>query len=376
MSRCGHEAESFYYFRTCAAQDFQGYLRSEFWSCTIYQRSLLCPAIRHALLAVSDAHREWIINSSSNLSFATLTQYGKALHITIAGIQADKNWQTYIISLSCCILFYYFELLNRNLAAAGIHLENGLRLLREWHFTSAEWPPAELIGTSRAEFFQILYTIGRLDVDQSLSGEQRKNSIQTQKLIRDGLRPIIEGPFDGFSLGCLLLLITQSTLHFVASNFRFRGICISKVPREVLHRQFILRCRVDRILTILDKLQAQVDQTSIPGRQKMIAICTLRLYLISNRVRLEGVFNSPSGDVARPYDEYADQMLKYAEMASSLRCEPPLRQGFLLEPGIIGPLKRLANEVSHESLRCRAQTLIDRLSNNKRSSTVSERAEV
>lgn len=76
-----------------------------------------------------------------------------ALRIGATELQEKKTEQSYIVGLYCCVLSYYFELLNNDARLADTHLENALRLLRRWYSSAAAWPPTTLNETRRAEFY-------------------------------------------------------------------------------------------------------------------------------------------------------------------------------------------------------------------------------
>ena len=83
-------------------------------------------AVRHALIAVGDLHRDWNATSLREPSYFSLQQCNKS-------IQLLRNQQMNIVqSLLACIIFAAFNMLQNQPHTALEHLESGLNIMRGW----------------------------------------------------------------------------------------------------------------------------------------------------------------------------------------------------------------------------------------------------
>ncbi len=152
--------EHFDWFKCRTASKLPGTYLSGFWTTLLLQASLSEPAVLHVVLALSSVHRRGIIlgggqptqissSSSSSKSRAApdkleqfaLRHYIKAIsHLQAQFSAADKaprrTLRTLRVALIACVVFTSLDFLRGHFTAAQMHLENGLKLIRE-----AQSPP-------------------------------------------------------------------------------------------------------------------------------------------------------------------------------------------------------------------------------------------
>lgn len=153
------EKKYFDWFKQRTAPKLPGSYISSFWTTLLLQASHSEPAVLHAVLALSAVHKGDIPNEchqrkqTSNLEVLgqaeqfTLQHYVKA----IKGLQphfSAKNRASFRIALISCIAFVSLEFLRGNFTAAQVHLQNGLKLLKDAHLVESRKNGILLVRTS------------------------------------------------------------------------------------------------------------------------------------------------------------------------------------------------------------------------------------
>lgn len=133
------EKEYLEWFRCRTAIKLPGTFVSRFWDTLLFQASLDEPAVLHAVLALSSAHKSLAFsandrskteNGPNEQEQFTLKQYVKA----ISHLQphfSTKDRVSFRVSLITCVTFVCLEFLRGHFRTAQIHLQNGLKILRE-----------------------------------------------------------------------------------------------------------------------------------------------------------------------------------------------------------------------------------------------------
>ncbi len=148
------ERRGFQYFITQTAADLSGFHNSSFWQSLVLQASTSEPALRHAAIAISSLHEEFVNNrlsygsttESEGQVFAT-KQYSKAIGNLRQSLAAGKY--SPVAALLSCILFVCFDSLRGYFDSAIVHLHSGLKILQslranpsnETHFIETEIAP-------------------------------------------------------------------------------------------------------------------------------------------------------------------------------------------------------------------------------------------
>lgn len=126
------EKRGFQYFLKNTSVELSGYYDKSFWEHLLLQASSSEPALRHAVIAIGSLHEDFsnkrLTYSSENSGFA-IKQYTKAIsHLRrslSAGLQAP------LTALMSCVLFVCFDSLRGHFTGAMVHLQSGLKILRD-----------------------------------------------------------------------------------------------------------------------------------------------------------------------------------------------------------------------------------------------------
>lgn len=115
---------------------FAGLFRSDFWETLVFQASAQEPAVRHAVIALSAAHRfeqshdPWTIPAiyGFNAERFTLQQYNKAIYCLRVSTASD-NKNSLRVALIACLIFTTLEYLRGQYTMGSAHLRYGIQLL-------------------------------------------------------------------------------------------------------------------------------------------------------------------------------------------------------------------------------------------------------
>ncbi|KAF2649003.1 hypothetical protein K491DRAFT_611634 [Lophiostoma macrostomum CBS 122681] len=122
---------------TCRSRiKFPGAFGSAFWDTRVLQASAREPAVLHALLALSAAHKSGSTppgdTGADQYEQFALRQYTKAIHHLQPHFAANNAESTQIAMITC-LIFVHLEFLRGHYRAGLGHLRSGIRLLREGH---------------------------------------------------------------------------------------------------------------------------------------------------------------------------------------------------------------------------------------------------
>ncbi|KAH8669409.1 hypothetical protein BGZ61DRAFT_364371 [Ilyonectria robusta] len=130
------ERAGFDWFRNRAAVKLCGLFESRFWDTLVLQACTTAPAVLHAMLALSSAHKAEMTEGSrperEQHERFTLEQYNKAIgclrpHFT----QTDRDGESARVVLITCVVFVCLELLRGRYVEGQTHLHSGLNLLSQ-----------------------------------------------------------------------------------------------------------------------------------------------------------------------------------------------------------------------------------------------------
>ncbi|KAJ5273586.1 hypothetical protein N7478_008711 [Penicillium angulare] len=132
------EQAYFDWFLEKTTKKFAGLFASDFWETLVLQASAQEPAVRHAVVALSAAHRfdlnyePWTIPAtySYDAEQYTLQQYNKAIHHlrTTTGVSQKHSLR---VALITCMLFVTLEYLRGQYQMGSAHLRYGIQLLSQ-----------------------------------------------------------------------------------------------------------------------------------------------------------------------------------------------------------------------------------------------------
>ena len=138
------EKDYFEWFRCRTAIKLPGSFVSRFWDTLLFQASSNEPAVLHAVLALSSVHKRGTVdpsrqsipeNSSNEQERYTLKHYVKAID-HLKPHFSTKDRASFRVALITCVTFVYLEFLRGHFRTAQVHLQNGLKILRETHLFS------------------------------------------------------------------------------------------------------------------------------------------------------------------------------------------------------------------------------------------------
>jgi hypothetical protein len=136
------EKRGFHFFLQNTAAELSGYYDSSFWEGLILAASAQEPSLRHAVIAIGALHEDF---SQKRLMCSTpspddygaefaLNQYAKAIGALRRSLSSGK--QEPLTALMSCILFVCFDSLRGWFESAMVHLQSGLRILRDMRMRS------------------------------------------------------------------------------------------------------------------------------------------------------------------------------------------------------------------------------------------------
>jgi hypothetical protein len=136
------EKRGFDFFLWNTAAELSGYYDSSFWGRLILAASAQKPSIRHAVIAIGALHEDFsrkrLVPSTPSAEdqktqFA-LNQYAKAMGALRRSLSSGKEES--LTALMSCILLVCFDSLRGWFEAAMVHLQSGLRILRDMRTSS------------------------------------------------------------------------------------------------------------------------------------------------------------------------------------------------------------------------------------------------
>ncbi|KAJ5090494.1 hypothetical protein N7532_009178 [Penicillium argentinense] len=135
-SLTNEEQSSFDWFMRKTSTKFAGLFTSQFWEMLIFQASAQEPAVRHAVVALSAAHRADLARALPAMYTAgagmeeifILSQYNKAIrHLRL--VKAATSSKAIRVALITCMLFVTLEYLRGQYQMGSAHLRYGIQLL-------------------------------------------------------------------------------------------------------------------------------------------------------------------------------------------------------------------------------------------------------
>ena len=173
------EKRGLQFFVTCTASELSGYYSSSFWENLILAASAAEPSLRHAVIAIGTLHEDFankkIQNSpdyrqNSLASGFAINQYTKAIGHLRRSLATGK--QAPLTALMSCILFVCFDSLRGHFESAMVHLQSGLRILRDLRTKSPD--TTHIIEDNIAPLFMRLSVQAILYIDTRSSQDRKR----------------------------------------------------------------------------------------------------------------------------------------------------------------------------------------------------------
>jgi hypothetical protein len=139
-SRNAEEKRGFDYFLCNTAAELSGYYDSSFWEHLILAASTQKPSLRHAVIAIGALHEDFrqkgAPSADDSKSQFAINQYSKALGALRRSLSSGEEES--LTALISCILFVCFDSLRGSFESAMLHLQSGIRILRDLRRSSTE----------------------------------------------------------------------------------------------------------------------------------------------------------------------------------------------------------------------------------------------
>ncbi|KAI0836709.1 hypothetical protein F5Y06DRAFT_288340 [Hypoxylon sp. FL0890] len=251
LIKAGNKEESrqleWFTYRT--AFKLPGVFRFPFWDMLVFQAASSEPAVLHAVLALSSAHRGESLSTKASATKAagdeqeqfTLQHYTKAITNLQPHFSAKSNGSIRV-ALITCLIFVMTEFLRGHYKSGITHLQNGLRLLNEYR------------ARSRA-------------VDSySLFLEPCCNSVDAW-IIQAFIRLDVQAKFLGYGTQYLNIVLEDYTLETPAPEVTFQSI---NQARQLLDRLFSQIFHLNHECRRLLRLHDQVHPSNFLARQRHI----------------------------------------------------------------------------------------------------------
>ena len=234
----------FEWFKFRTITKLRGLFTSTYWDTFLLQASSNEPAVWHAVLALSSAHKRECFDGQSNIGNGTpldgyekfmLSQYSKAIGSLTKSPLSPKANSDIRIALVTCVVFICLELLLGRYQTAQVHLENGLKLLDE----------LEVTGSARS----------RNSMDDSIMETFSRIYSHVQLLIRPFQKPRICLPISDIECPTpMFQSIVQARQHlqhlfsrmfYLTEQARHHGLPLrAEVSLELLDHQKQIRARL------------------------------------------------------------------------------------------------------------------------------------
>ncbi|KAH8658837.1 hypothetical protein BGZ60DRAFT_382778 [Tricladium varicosporioides] len=171
------ERRGFSFFMNHTSPELNGFYSTGFWEYLILQASYSEPSLRHTVIAIGSLHEKFsqkLLGKSpeqekQEMEFA-LNQYTKAIGHLRRSLATGK--QAPMTALMSCILFVCFDSLRGHYDSAMLHLQSGLKILRDLKVRTAQ--EDHLIETTIAPLFMRLSVQSILYVDTRPPGDRQE----------------------------------------------------------------------------------------------------------------------------------------------------------------------------------------------------------
>lgn len=157
---------------------FAGIFASLFWETLVFQASAQEPAVRHAVVALSAAHRSNLSSESMPTMYGmdaerfTLLQYNKAIHHLRGVTTGGSSKNALRVTLITCMLFVTLEYLRGQHKMGSAHLGYGIQLLTNISTTAPHTSMAPSILSPEEDFVHdaLVESYARLTIQSAMFG--------------------------------------------------------------------------------------------------------------------------------------------------------------------------------------------------------------
>jgi len=363
------ERRSFHHFRIRTADDLSGCFDSNFWNRLVLQLSHSEPAIKHALIALGDAHESYQagrIDSFISPGLA-LQQYNRAISFLNHQLSNPSRRATEV-ALICCVIFICFESVRGNYDAALLHLKSGIDILKSRNLATGKGGSGDVPYLDpQTDEDDLIELFTRLDVSASAFLDIQPPQLAMR--LSDSLPDLATHQFQDLVEGRKYLQrLVNMCLHLVLSQYQYR-VNRSLLPVEAEAERTKLMSAVRQWAVQFDALLKSPAMTDLSGRSLQGAF-TLIMQQKTILIILEA---SPFSDMRmlEPFEEDVESIVSIATWLvrtsgpfpesgskSAFTGKAQLEAGeapkFTADMGIIAPLYYVALNCPNPSIRQRA----------------------
>jgi hypothetical protein len=364
------DRQMLHYFCVQASHDLSGYLSSEFWSRVVLQCSHTESVIRHALVALSSIHLDFVTHESPHgqqsceggHNVETSLQYSRAVRQLRKHLSSTAQPSTKV-ALICCILFYCFESTYGDYDSAREHLRCGLIILQTAKVNRTKDKPSSDSVQPHDDLEQLSQILSRLDLQATLFDDTRTPFLElTSAEERFGVAPVV--PHLAFSdlaeAQATLDKLQNQLFNFLTRNNRYKFVSAEDLPDFIVGEKCELEKQFRRWSVALDgfwELQTQPEAVKQRPRHSEHNIMTrqgtsiLKLHHRIARMFLSASFPEDSSVFGASPNPDAEFILGLAEflIQSNRKSQSNAASGssipsrsFSSEMGIVAPLFLLA----------------------------------
>ena len=375
------ESRALAFYQECTARQTTKIVQDDFWSAVVLQFSILEPAVKHGLLALSTLHEHSVLNQltsrqSKKTEFA-FRQYNLAIIcaqnlVGRAGSAVDPLERLKVLII--CALLTCYENIVGNYQRARMHLQTAIRLLRCEKFTSSGNNRNELLHPTRRsnDLIAVEDKLFLLDFQAMTFSDE---SAPYPHLIG-------QGDDIGGSPECLVdPSSTSEALSSLISILRFifhlsvQAVATPISAFDLQLQKNLLTARLHNWTTFFAPLLNARSDAHTELNDNIQAITLLRIYHHMATILLAAAFSSSETS----WDAHTTAFSSILDLAASLISTPSLRSlpkssttpsmssatpapsdPFTFNIGIIVPLFLLAFRCRHPILRRRAVDLLSR----------------
>lgn len=301
------ERRALHYFTISAAEDIWGYFSADFWTRSILQRCQHSAPVRHAVVALSCLHWEYIVSSVQDTFTAsahTVSAYTKSM-TSLRRYAMLCTAPDLMVVLMCCAAFFCFELIRGEQGAALRHLQGGVNVLQQWRKDSLASSSAKAQEDDRRKLTDVFT---RLNLQASAFDDGKVPMLKQSHQTLEKQSNESESEMQSVKYSTLL----RRCFNFLVECAPWRASAVEEIPPETLVARDGLLIEINGWDEHLDALEAQSkDQQT--ARQLDRAIARSRVH--STAVQILTNRCLPSCESHPTLDDKADEILHLARAA-------------------------------------------------------------
>jgi hypothetical protein len=177
------ELRALQFYEDKTAPTLANYCSPQFWKVTVPSAARVHPSIKHITIAIAELHAsiEDLTDETGLSRLRFMQHYSKAVTLITQG----PNTLPTEVVLICCLLFSACENFQGDSMAGLLHIEGGVKLLREWSTSASRRPsragpqtrPSDLIEREIAPIFEHIES--QISTSRSTASGQRQASSAT-----------------------------------------------------------------------------------------------------------------------------------------------------------------------------------------------------